>query len=97
MSLQKGELLMSHRRTLRAELDTLRVNPGGAKSDQPASTNGDSSDRASDLHEIVQELRVKLAEAAHNAEDLAAAHPLATVTAALLLGIVLGRKMGSTR
>jgi hypothetical protein len=93
--LQERLGLMSQKDTVRATLDTLGAKQAPSRSDQPDSDG--SSDWMSDVDKIVQELRVKLAEAAENAEDLAIAHPFATLTAALLLGIVIGRTMGRTK
>lgn len=91
--LQERRGLMSQKDAVRGTLDALRAKLAPSRSDQPDG----SSDWMSDVYKIVQELRGKLAEAAVHAEDLAIAHPFATITAALLLGIFIGRTMGRTK
>lgn len=79
---------------LHAELDALKSEIKRSES------NGDSvlsespcaeSSVHPEVERVLQELQLRLAEVTEGAEDTIAAHPLASVGAAFLLGIAVGR------
>lgn len=77
------------------ELATELARPAGPRREtDPPTASGDRPDRALEIEQLVRELQSKLSEAAEEAEQLVAAHPLAAMASALLLGIVIGRMMG---
>jgi ElaB/YqjD/DUF883 family membrane-anchored ribosome-binding protein len=61
-----------------------------------ANATGDHPGRegAVEIERLVRELESKLSDAAADAEAIVAAHPLAVVASAFLLGIAIGRMMG---
>lgn len=76
------------------ELAAELTRPGRHRDADPPSGSGERPDRAREIEALVRELQGKLTDAAQDAEQLIAAHPLAAVASALLLGIAIGRMTG---
>lgn len=86
---------------LRAELDRPSRAGSSRTSDSAAGTTGGADDEAgrsfmAEWEEPLKEWSEALSEYAGNAEDLIAAHPLASVLTAFVLGIAVGRMVGRT-
>ena len=84
-------------RSLKAELDLLRTQVERSVSpDKAAAAKAALEAQPAEIERLLEELRVIAAEAGGNAEKIVAQHPLASVAAAFLLGVVIGRAMGRT-
>jgi hypothetical protein len=81
----------------RAELDDLHADLPRSASDRQDPPADGNPDWVSDIEKLGLELHAKFCEATEDAKDVLSAHPLASVTAALLLGIVIGCMMGRGR
>jgi len=78
---------------LRAEIEQLRdrpvqETPAGAA---PSEADGQDHDRADDVHTLLGELGDLVQTMLDEAEESFTEHPVASVSAALALGIVIGR------
>jgi hypothetical protein len=86
---------MAPKKRPRAELDALAA--GLARpdpTDPPHPDHGRPDRGGTEPHEfdaILRDLEIRLAAAAEDAEHIVASHPLASLAAAFLLGLVIGR------
>ena len=88
---------MTGRGKLHAELDALKREVKRSESSgdsekimRSESPRSEPSDHP-EVERILRELQLRLAEMTNDAEDAIAAHPLASVGAAFLLGVAVGR------
>lgn len=87
--------------SLRSELDSLQaeINAGqkpGGHNHTAEATQGANETDAAEIARLLQEVQDFTAEAREDAADFVTAHPLASVTSALLLGFLLGWTLGRT-
>jgi len=79
---------------LRAEIEQLRDKTPARETsagDTPAEAGGSGHDRTDDIHTLLGELGDLVQTMLDEAEESVAEHPVASVSAALALGIVIGR------
>ena len=86
---------MAKKHSLHAELGELRSELSRAAAAAEAAV--EKSGIPNDAEKLLHELQASLAKAGEEAEDLVAAHPLATVAAGFLLGLLAGRMLGRAR
>jgi len=77
-----------------AELDELHADLARLSAAEGDAPSTDKPDWVEDVDKVAREWHAKLAEASEDVEDVVRAHPLAAISAALLLGIIIGRVMG---
>ncbi len=76
--------------SLRAEVELLRHRAGSAGVN-PDPENTQSGDQADDVHKLFGELGELVQTMLDEAEESFTEHPVASISAALALGIVIGR------
>lgn len=76
-----------------AELNELHADLARLSQEEVDAPAANKPDWVEELEKLGLDLRAKLAEASEDAEDMVRAHPLAAISAALLLGIIIGRMM----
>ena len=83
---------MAKKKSVRAELGDLQSQLKHAEA--PQADHAESPPPHRETERIFAELESGLTKAGEEAEELVAAHPLAAVAAAFLLGLVAGRILG---
>ena len=83
----------------RAELDALAVRLASPRRARTASPDPEreAATPAQEFDTLLRDLESKLTAVAEDAEHIVLAHPLATLGAAFLLGLVIGRMVGGRR
>ena len=76
--------------SLRAEVEQLRES-GGPKPEYHGTAKPDGDEPANEVHKLLGELGGLVQTMLDEAEESFAEHPVASVSAALALGIVIGR------
>jgi len=97
---------MTGRGDLQRELEALRrelrqvprvAEDGDVAAAVAAKPAAPTEDTRGEIERVLRELQDKLGEATDQAEDLVAAHPLASVAAAFLLGVLVANVMSRAR
>jgi ElaB/YqjD/DUF883 family membrane-anchored ribosome-binding protein len=96
---------MTRRGDLTSELEALRRElrnvPRVTDDEDAAASTAKAApppgDMRAEIERVVREFQDKLNEATDDAEDLVASHPLASVAAAFVLGIVIGGLLSRAR
>ncbi|MET0867000.1 MAG: hypothetical protein ABWY35_02785 [Pseudorhodoplanes sp.] len=82
---------------LQEELEALRRELLQTPVMEEAAAAPDASGARAEIEKVMRDLQERLGEAADTAEDTIAAHPLASVAAAFLLGILVANFMSRGR
>ena len=88
---------------IRSELSALHddlaseTNPMPGQSTSSERMDCPPKEKWADMDRALRELQTQLADAVGEAETVLTEHPFAAIAAAFILGVVVGRRMGSAR